>query len=58
MQTWVIPLIYVAIAVCGGLFFPRFEYQYLGHYSEFVSQLYFTKLAASAQSLLGAIASA
>jgi uncharacterized membrane protein len=58
MQTWVIPLIYVAIAVCGGLFFPRFEYQYLGNYSEFVSQLYFTKLAvSSAQSLLGAIAS-
>jgi uncharacterized membrane protein len=58
MQTWVIPLIYVAIAVCLGIFFPRFEYEYLGNYSEFVSQLYFGNLAvSSAQSVLGAIAS-
>ena len=58
MQTWVIPLIYVAIAVCVGMFFPQFEYQYLGQYSEFVSQLYFGNLAvSSAQSVLGAIAS-
>jgi uncharacterized membrane protein len=58
MQTLVIPLIYVAIAVCLGMFFPRFEYQYLGQYSEFVSQLYFGNLAvSSAQSVLGAIAS-
>ena len=58
MRTWVIPLIYVAIAVCLGIFFPRFEYEYLGNYSEFVSQLYFGNLAvSSAQSVLGAIAS-
>ena len=58
MRTWVIPLIYVAIAVCLGMFFPRFEYEYLGNYSEFVSQLYFGNLAvSSAQSVLGAIAS-
>ena len=58
MQTWIIPLIYVAVAVPVGMFFPRFEYQYLGQYSEFLSQLYFTNLAvSSAQSVLGAIAS-
>jgi uncharacterized membrane protein len=58
MQTWVIPLIYVAIAVVLGIFFPRFEFQHLGNYSEFVSQLYFGNLAvSSAQAVLGAIAS-
>ncbi len=58
MQTWVIPLVYVTIAVCLGMFFPRFEHQYLGQYSEFLSQLYFGNLAvSSAQSVLGAIAS-
>jgi uncharacterized membrane protein len=58
MQTWVIPLVYVAIAVVLGIFFPRFEFQHLGNYSEFVSQLYFGNLAvSSAQAVLGAIAS-
>ena len=52
MQTWVILVNLCCNCGVCGLFFPRFEYQYLGNYSEFVSQLYFTKLAvSSAQSL-------
>ena len=39
MPVWIIPLIYVAIAVCLGMVFPRLEYHYLGGYSESVAQL-------------------
>lgn len=58
MPLWLIPMAYVAGAVCFGFLFPRLENEYLTRYFAFVSDWDIGNFSvASAQALLGSVAS-
>ena len=58
MPLWLIPVAYVAGAVCFGFLFPRLEHEYLTRYFGFAPDWDIVNFSvSSAQALLGAVAS-
>src|SRR6516225_6488078 len=58
MALWLIPMVYVGVALCFGIVFLRFEHEHLSQHAVLLSQWFFNDFSiASAQACLGAIAS-
>ena len=58
MALWLIPMVYVGVALCFGIVFLRFEHEHLSQHAVLLSQWFFNDFSiASAQACLSAIAS-
>ena len=58
MALWLIPMVYVGVALCFGIVFLRFEHEHLSQHAVILSQWFFNDFSiASAQACLSAIAS-